>query len=258
MPSSPKILRGLDIKGWKVCYPRFEGNAALQDITNDEQVPPSSHGENGVQRREEEILQSTQDEVEKLRQQALEQAAEEIDELKKKAWEEGYAEGYKKGEQQAEELTSKAQESLEQARRERLEILAEAEPQIIQIAVSLAEKLLNYQLEFNEEVVLSLIARGLESLTQGEEVILRVNPVDEEICREKRAYIQGMLKNGASMEIKADAEIPGGSCKVTSGYTEVDLFPYKEFEVLVRKLLQLAGDVRDDIICEAEEQLHST
>ena len=183
MPSSPKILRGLDIKGWKVCYPRFEGNAALQDITNDEQVSPSAHEENAPQGREEEILQSTRDEVEKLRQQALEQAAKEIDAFKEKAWEEGYAEGYKKGEQQAEELKSKAQETLEQARRERLQILAGAEPEIIQLAVSLAQKLLNYQLEFNDEIVLSLIAKGLESLTQEEEVVLNVNPGDEEICR---------------------------------------------------------------------------
>lgn len=251
MPSSPKILRGLDVKGWKVCYPRFEGSAALQDITNDEQVSPSAHEENAPQRREEEILQSTRDEVEKLRQQALEQAAKEIDAFKEKAWEEGYAEGYKKGEQQAEELKSKAQETLEQARRERLQILAGAEPEIIQLAVSLAQKLLNYQLEFNEEIVLSLIAKGLESLTQEEEVVLNVNPGDEEICRARRAYIQGMLKNGAVMEIKADPEVSSGSCKVVSGYSEVDLFPYKEFEILVRKLLELAGDAREDITCEA-------
>ena len=51
-----------------------------------------------------------------------------------------------------------------------------AEPEIIKIAVSIAEKLLDYKIETDEGCILSLMARALNTIPAGENVLLKLNP----------------------------------------------------------------------------------
>lgn len=243
MPSSSKrIWRGLSINGWKVYHPRQEEQRGkITEEQEEEDARPLSPEEleKELLLKKEEILKSAREEGEKLRRQILAEAEKEAESLRNQARREGYAEGYRKGEAEAAELKEKAQDLLEEARRGREELLARAEPEIIQLAVSLAEKLLDYQLEVTRETIIFLAARALKALPGGMEVVLKVNPKDEEICRENLARLEGLLKRGASLRVEADAGVPPGSCLVESEEAEVEFLLQRELKILAEKLLQL-------------------
>jgi len=248
MPSSSRILRGLDIKGWRTYHPRREESEMLfeekEELSSREERPepePSVPTREEIERERKAILQQARREAEEQRRQLLAKAQEEAAKLQEQAKKEGYSRGYAEGEKAVKKLKKEAQKVLEQARQQHEEILAGAEPEIMQIAVSLAEKLLNYQLEVDEDLILSIVSRCLEALPGGQEVLLRVNPRDEIICREKADILRMKLKRETVLEIMADAEILPGCCKVETEESEVTFLLGRELGILGRKLLELAA-----------------
>ncbi len=194
-----------------------------------------------IERERKEILQQARREGEEQRRLLLAQAQEEAVKVKEQARQEGYSHGYSEGEKEAEKLKIETQGVLEQAHRQHEEILVEAEPEILQIAVSLAEKLVNYQLEVNTDLILNIVSRCLDALPGGQEIFLRVNPRDEIICREKLDVLQMMLKRDSVLEIVADEDIPPGCCRVDSEEAEVTFLLARELQILGKKLLELAA-----------------
>lgn len=244
MPLSSKILRGLDVKGWKTCYPRLEKlEKKLSPEPAVQKNISSSIPAVDAERRdeqEEEILLAAREEGEKLRRDILAEAVAEARLIAEKAREEGFQEGYRQGEKSAQELVEKARQTLKEAGKERQEILAEAEPEIISLALSIAEKLMDYTVNIDSRCILALIARGLRSLPAGEKVYIKVNPQDEKICRENFYGLQELVREGALLEIVADEKIAAGNCRLESEEVVVEMLLQKELQILGKKLLGMA------------------
>ncbi|NLX92215.1 MAG: hypothetical protein GXZ07_11665 [Firmicutes bacterium] len=247
MPSSSRILRGLAIKGWRTYYPRQEENEILaqekEESSSPDELPepePPLPTREEIEEERKAILQQARREGEEQRRRILSEAQEEAVKLAEQARQEGYAKGYREGKTAAEKIKAEADELLEQAHQQREKILADAEPQILQIAVSLAEKLLNYELEVNENLIIGIVSRCLEALPGGREVIVRVNPRDEIVCRENADMLRRLLKKGAVLEIRGDAEVQPGCCKVDSEESEITFDLARELQILTGKLLELA------------------
>ena len=250
MPSSSRILRGLEIKGWMTYYPRLEESISFPDedvglvlpdgeTTAAPAVPPLPTREE-IEKERQSILQQARRESEAQCLQLLDKTRAEADKLREKARQDGHTQGLLAGEQDAEKLRAEARAVLEDAHRQKEEILTGAEPEIIRIAVSLAEKLINYQLTVDAELIISLISGCLESLPSGEEVTIRVSPRDEAVCREKAEFIRSELKKGASLRIIADEDLKPGSCRIETEESEVTFILTRELQALTGKLLQLS------------------
>ena len=249
MPSSSRILRGLEIKGWMKYYPRLEEAVALVEKHEDlilpdgiaaEPPPPPLPTREEIEKERQLILQQARRESEAQCLQLLDKTRLEAETLREKAKQEGHTQGLQAGEEDAEKLRAEARTVLEDAKRQKEEILAGAEPEIIRIAVSLAEKLINYQLIMDNDLIISLITGCLESLPGGEEVILRVSPRDEAVCLKKAEYIQGLLRKGADLRIIADEDLKPGSCRVETEESEITYILARELQTLSGKLLQLS------------------
>ncbi len=250
MPSSSnRILRGLDIKGWRTYQARAcqelerQAGPGSDPDSAGEHSSSSSPGEieRTLEEEKKDILQKACQEAEKIYQDTIRQAREEAEAIKEKAWNEAYEKAVQKGESEAQKLREEAETILKDAHQKREEIISAAEPEILRISVKLAEKLLNCQLELNPRVILNVISRSLEALPSGKEVVLKVNPEAEAFCREHLESLRGLLKNGASLQIEADQEVPAGSCLVESEDAEVESSMFRELSVLGRRLIDISA-----------------
>src|SRR5699024_3416771 len=83
-------------------------------------------------------------------------------------YEEGYQtglqEGYRDGVQETEELKQEAVQQIERAQQEVFSYQQEKKEDLLQLAVSMAEKILHHQLDLSEEGVLELVRPQLELL----------------------------------------------------------------------------------------------
>jgi flagellar assembly protein FliH len=241
MPLSSKILRGLKVEGWQVYQPKVyrpKVKAVTSSLKNDQ--PVGSKETKDTIKEQEAIIQAAREEAAKLHKRLLEEAHQEAELLKNKAFEDGYAEGYKKGEKEGLKLQEEGQKLLKRAQKERQQILDGAEKEVIQLAISLTEKLIDCQIEMNPDYILSILSRSIEPLSGDQNFNLRVNPLDEEVCRNNKKLLMGLLKNESTLEVIADPEIPRGSCRIETEAAEVEFMLKKELEILAGKLLELA------------------
>ncbi len=245
MPLSPRILRGLSVKGWKIYEPRVreeegpgEDWADIEIVAEEQLTPPSTRAE--IEKERADILAAARKEGEQLRREVLAKAEKEVVALREKAEQEGYRDGSARGERAVAKIKEEAVLTLEAAKEEHRAMLDGAEDEILRIAVSMAEKLLNVQVEINEDAVLAMIIRCLEGLPGGREIILRVSPRDEPLCRRNAQILQALLRKDVSLQIIADEAFTSGSCSVESEEAEVTFHLQKELEILTKKLLTMA------------------
>ncbi|HAP32103.1 MAG TPA: hypothetical protein DCQ14_03505, partial [Firmicutes bacterium] len=145
------------------------------------------------------------------------------------------------GQRESRLLQEEAKNLLQEAQRERLAMIKGAEAEILQIAVSIAEKLLHCKMILDKKAVLAIFKKALEDLPGGQNVILSLNPEDEAVCGETLKELQEHLRKGSSLKITGSPEIARGSCKVESEEAEIGINPQTELETLANKLLTLAG-----------------
>ena len=251
MPSLSRILRGLHIQGQKTYYPRLEIALPTQPAEQENAVLPDPAG---IEKEQDEKMRTAEaairEEAEKLRREILAEAAVQANLLEEKAREEGFQKGLRQGEEVAEELLQEARQILKNADRRRREILAEAEPEIIQIALNIAEKLLDYKVKLDSCSILAMIARGLNILPAGQKVYIRCNPLHEKACRNNFHTLREMLKGGTQLELGADKQIPPGSFLLETEEAEVEFLLQKELQILGEKLLALADPSREEYMPE--------
>lgn len=125
-------------------------------------------------------------------------AMQEGEEIKKRAREEGYMEGKAAG---AEELTEMIATSSR-----RLQMIEEqVEPQLKDLALRIAKKILGRELEFHPEAVVDIVKQALsDKARQRREVYLRVNPEDLQYIREHKAELLEVLGRAKEIGLRED------------------------------------------------------
>lgn len=173
-----------------------------------------------------EIVESARSEAEQIKQAA----AEEAEIIKKKSREEGYQAGFQAGKQQAVQETeqarqaiiSEAQAILEKAQIDREKMLAEVEPQVVQLAIELARKVIWRELTINPETIRDIAREALVRAGRTGELVIKVSkdfyePLNTGL---KEIFVSEEERRHCRVEIDDTVE-PGG-CIVDTGAGYVD------------------------------------
>lgn len=122
----------------------------------------------------------------------------------------GRVEGEAKGKAQYEEISRKERERIAEALRqfatERLGYFEQVEGEVVQLALSIARKVLHREAQIDPGLLMGLVRYTLEKLRDGTRVKLRVHParVDE----------WQMVLGSSDVEVSADAKLDQGACVV--------------------------------------------
>jgi flagellar assembly protein FliH len=81
---------------------------------------------------------------------------------------------------------------IEMARIERHKIIEGAEPEIVRLSVTIAERILTQHVALEPNTVLEMTRSAIARLVSRETVTVRVNPADLEVMREHREQLMAM------------------------------------------------------------------
>ena len=140
-------------------------------------------------------------------------------------------------EQGRQEGLTQATEVLLRAKQEAAQIVAESEPQIVKLALVIAEKIIGRMLEEDSELVLSIAAQAIESVRQQRELILRVNPEDAQLLRNSRKKLMDMLGRTKDIAVREDPEVERGGCIIETENGTVDAQLRTQLAMLEQALL---------------------
>jgi type III secretion protein L len=153
-------------------------------------------------------------------------AEQERQQVLARAREEGRQQGYA-------EMT----ELLAKAKIQTGEMIKAAEPEIVKLALKVAEKIVGAELATSDETILRIVSKAVEQLRQSKELVVHANPEDIEVLRrEKRKLLEyiGRLKDIAFRE---DPTVARGGCVIETESGTVDAQLATQIELLERALL---------------------
>ncbi|QGG48169.1 FliH/SctL family protein [Heliorestis convoluta] len=225
---------------------------ALGDVTSTQQEEKKSIDNQDMvilaQEQAEQILQETHEMVQELLQKAKDQAhkilieakketeevlsiaQKEAEELKRLRSEEGYAKGYdegykgaiKKAKKEAEKIVVEAYNEAEAARQARLAYLKDQEKDLVDLAVMIAEKIIQYEIDRNDQVVFHITENALNKARDMSHVIIKVNPEDYPILQNYKSDLMSLIKGLRTLNIEKDETIGRGGCIIDTAYGYVD------------------------------------
>jgi type III secretion protein L len=121
------------------------------------------------------------------------------------------------------------------------EVVKKAEPDIVQLAIKVAERIIGAELQSTESTIVHIVARAIDQLRQNKELVLRLNPADAEyLRREKRQLLEtvGRLKD---IGFKDDPRVKRGGCIIETENGSVDAQLATQLELLEEALLETGG-----------------
>ncbi len=218
----------IPISEGKTVYEPFKGKSINEDLID------------GAREKASQLIKAAQVEKERILKEAQEQAEKLLIEAREK----GYREGLENGKAQGQKIRQQAEEYLEKVNELRREVVHSLEPEVVELSIKIAEKLLHQQFSLNRETILGIVSAALKKLSDQNYILIRVNPQEAEVLKKNREQLKLYLKDQARVEILADSEILLGSCRVESdcGLVEVNLEEgLREIKLVLEEVLE-AGD----------------
>ncbi|MCL2178406.1 MAG: type III secretion system stator protein SctL [Proteobacteria bacterium] len=130
------------------------------------------------------------------------------------------------------EVTTQAATELAKAKMQVGMMLAEAEPELIELACRIAEKIIGRDLERNPKLLLEICANAIENLRTSKAMLLRVHPKDAKLLRENRAELIEFIGRSVDIAIRDDAEVQPGGCVVQTEFGVIDAQLDTQFKAL--------------------------
>lgn len=180
-----------------------------------------------------EILRQAQLESEEIKRLAYQRALEQgLGEGREK----GYREGLARAEEEGQALRAQAREVLAQAEEYRRRTIDSLEPEIVDLAREIAERLLSTHLALDPGAVLQVAAESIRLVSDRQSIVLYVNPSEADLVKSKKEQIQNILPPRASVHVMADAAISPGGCLVETEQGLVDATLERRKAELLRAL----------------------
>jgi type III secretion protein L len=118
--------------------------------------------------------------------------------------------------------------------------VAESEPELIRLAVRIAQKIIGEELRTNPEAIVSVARECLQSLGRERALTIRVPAADVEVVRRRIVLLREAAGPNRSIEVVGDTAISPGGCVVESEYGVSDARLDTQIRCLEEILLRAA------------------
>ena len=161
-------------------------------------------------------------------------AKDEADIIKKNAFDEGYKAGIDKANEDLEEFRTKLNVFLT-AKKEVFEYIA---PDILEISVDIAKKIIKKEVTLDPQVVMNIILDILKSISKTEpKILIKVNPAEVQFVKDSMPNTIYELGLEAKINITGDENVQEGGCILETSNGIVDASIDAQLEI-IRKALR--------------------
>lgn len=160
-----------------------------------------------------------------------------------KARQDGYKEGYDKGQLEAQNLIEQAKVVLEDAYTEKEQVIEQAEPEMIELIISICRKILDQEILFNPDIIKVLIKKALNELQYDTSGITIKVPVDQyDYVIENKLEILENYNDPDGIEIWKDPTLQCGTCVVETPFGSVECNVKNQFAELKKQMRLIASN----------------
>ena len=171
--------------------------------------------------RAEGLLGDARDRARRLIEDATMRAAALLEQARADGRKDGYASGADAANREMSEMLETMRGLVEMAGIERHKIISSAEPEIVRLAMGIAERVLHQQIALDRGVVVEMAKAAIARLVDRESITVRVNPADLEGMRGHRDDVLA-LGDVKHMRIIEDQRVDRGGVVVETEAGTID------------------------------------
>jgi len=180
----------------------------------------------------------------------LAEARDQAEQRVQEAYSEGLRRGVEAGRQQFEEAVAQAASALEASaeamRGAREQFLVSLEPQVVELALEIARRILQREARTDRDLVTTTVRNALRHLADREQMLIRVNPADLEGLRAQKVRLLEDFEDVREIMVQADEAISPGGCIVESRLMQVDARIEAQLDTILEVLHQAPEEPHGD------------
>ena len=175
-----------------------------------------------AEKKAEEIIKKARAEAKKLIEETKLYSQSAFSQAERDGFVKGKEDGFEAGREEMSNHIKEAKNVLEQATKERDLLIRTIEPEMAKLAIRIAEKIIQTQVELNQDIVINMIRASLDKVKQREEVIIKVNQADLDYVKDRKDIFAKMIEGLKSLEIIVDPGVERGGCIIETNLGNVD------------------------------------
>jgi flagellar assembly protein FliH len=187
------------------------------------------------------IIDDAQERSRALLDDAARQAQTIADDARRTARDDGYAAGVAEADAAMADMLAAMRTLIDVARTERHALLTSAEPELVRLALGIAERVLHQQVALDHGVVVEMAKAAISRIVDREKITVRVNPADIERMREHREELL-TLGDVKTMQVVEDQRVDRGGVVLETDAGSIDAKISTQLAE-VRKILHIADDI---------------
>ncbi len=168
-----------------------------------------------------------------------------IEEAKQKGYQEGYESGKAEAEQAMEQKYSdtilEAKQLLEESYEIKNQLIQEANWKIIELSLSIAEKIVHKELEKDSELIQTMVKQALQHTKEYKKISIHVGPTYFSVLQQAREELMVELSGQVELVIFPDPSIKNGGCIIKTSYGTLDAKVDTQLEELKMILFDIVG-----------------
>ncbi len=161
----------------------------------------------------------------------------------KKAEEEGYKRGYSTGEEQAfqeyRDLINQTNSIVKRANEEYHAIVAKSDESILNLAIYVAEKVLNQKIQEDSKVFLDIVKRAMKELQDQSDISIYLHPEKYTYVMEHKQELTQILENNMKLSIFVKEELDVNACIIEHAFGQIDA----SIDTQLNQIKQILQDV---------------
>lgn len=198
----------------------------------------------------ENIVESARTEAEEWWRQRREQDEHLVEAVKSEAYQQGYQEGQAQAElemsQKMAEMMEEARQVLQEAYRAKEVIIQEAEPFLVELSCSIAEKIVDKQLTVEPQFAMDLIRKNLARKREQGLISLCVSPAQFSFVNAAREELALAVDSQAELQILPDSTVRDHGCVIRSSFGSIDARIDTQLAEIKKELIRIALDTDEN------------
>ena len=138
-------------------------------------------------------------------------------------YKEGYKIGYKEGKEASEKLIKEALEIKNSYIEQRSKLLRETEEDLIELVISIYEKILYRKVEEDKEIIVNLVLSGIDNLEISEKLTIIVSEENYESIKKSKEIILAKASLIDELDIRVNSDMKKGDCILETSKGSVDV-----------------------------------
>jgi flagellar assembly protein FliH len=186
-----------------------------------------------------EFFEATQRQAEEMIIRAKEQAVEIENQAKQEGYEAGHDEGLTKAQQEYEKKLADALTIVAQSEEARLTRIQSSEPELLKLAVAIAEKIIGEELKTDASTQVAIVRHALAGIPTAGTLTIKVNPEDYRFIEENLAEFQKVFSEPIPVKIQRDQGIAMNNCYIETDHGNIDARIKAQLDMIMAEILKM-------------------